>query len=430
MLRTSAIRDGWRPQTAEDRQAILVELQEVLSSPHFCNSKRYPALLQYIVENTLAGKSELLKERTIGVEVFERPHSYDTGADTVVRYTAGEVRKRLSLYYHELDRKPSIQILLPAGSYVPEFIQPREGHDPAAISHVDWVRDHELATHEHESLAIRHEMEPGAEVHTSAAPSITRPVVFTRRGYVAAFAVAAILLASFIAWRYHSMHAQTPIEQFWSPLLHDQRTILVCSGGVVFKPSNFSGVVTAGKDIDYPFVSSQIASSIASISGLLARSGATMDLQFSASTPLTVLREQPVVLLGGYNNQWTMRLLDPMPYHFAQETPNVTPAIVSAAQPSVHWMRDPSLPYASADDYALLARFKDTTTDSWNIVIAGLGRNGTEAAALFVTSPHYMEILRSQVGSDFSNRNVEAVLKVSVVEGKTGAPSILAVHAW
>jgi hypothetical protein len=48
-------------------------LQEVLASPHFCNSKRYPALLQYIVEKTLAGESDLLKERTLGVEVFERP---------------------------------------------------------------------------------------------------------------------------------------------------------------------------------------------------------------------------------------------------------------------------------------------------------------------------------------------------------------------
>ncbi len=155
-----------------------------------------------------------------------------------------------------------------------------------------------------------------------------------------------------------------------------------------------------------------------------------MDLQFSASTPLTVLREQPVVLLGGYNNQWTMRLLNPMPYHFEQEIPGSSAEIVSATQPNVRWMRDPSLPYASADDYALVARFKDTTTDSWVLVIAGLGRNGTEAAALFVTTPHYMDLLRSQLGSAFSNRNIEAVLKVNVVDGKTGAPSILAVHAW
>src|SRR5580693_10341833 len=122
MNRAHATREAWHPQTKQDRDVILRELEEVLASPHFCNSKRYPTLLQFIVENTLAGKLELLKERTLGVEVFDRPPTYDTNTDTVVRYTAGEVRKRLLLYYHELDRKPRIQIALPAGSYVPEFL--------------------------------------------------------------------------------------------------------------------------------------------------------------------------------------------------------------------------------------------------------------------------------------------------------------------
>ncbi|MEI9969065.1 MAG: hypothetical protein WDM87_10700 [Terracidiphilus sp.] len=92
-------------------------------APHFAASKRYPALLKYIVENTLAGKSDLLKERTLGVEVFDRPATYDTNADTVVRYTAGEVRKRLQLFYHEEGRHSSIRISLPAGSYVPVFLR-------------------------------------------------------------------------------------------------------------------------------------------------------------------------------------------------------------------------------------------------------------------------------------------------------------------
>jgi len=126
MNRSILGREGWHPQTLEDRDAVFRELREVLASPHFCNSKRYPALLQYIVENTLAGRSDLLKERTLGVEVFDRPPTYDTNADTVVRYTAGEVRKRLLLYYSEHGRMSNIRISLPAGSYVPEFLH---GHD-------------------------------------------------------------------------------------------------------------------------------------------------------------------------------------------------------------------------------------------------------------------------------------------------------------
>jgi hypothetical protein len=96
----------------------------------------------------------------------------------------------------------------------------------------------------------------------------------------------------------------------------------------------------------------------------------------------------------------------------------------------VRWERDSTLPYSGADDYALVARFHDTTTDSWVVVLAGVGRNGSEAAAQFATSPHYMQMLRDQAGTDFTNRNVEAVLKISVIDGKTGAPSIQAVHVW
>lgn len=197
----------------------------------------------------------------------------------------------------------------------------------------------------------------------------------------------------------------------------------------MFAQDHFSGVATAGKDIDYPFVSMQTASAIAQLSGLLARSGgATTQLQTAATTPLTELREHPVIFLGGYNNQWTMRLVQPLRFHFSAET--VAESIVDQSQPGTRWERDASLPYSSADDYALVARFRNPTTDSWVVALAGVGRNGTEAAAHFVTSPHYMQLLRDRVGSDLSNRNVEVVLKVNVVDGKTGAPSILAVHVW
>jgi hypothetical protein len=134
-----------------------------------------------------------------------------------------------------------------------------------------------------------------------------------------------------------------------------------------------------------------------------------------------------VILLGGYNNQWTLRLIEPLRFHFV---PNADEVIVDRMQPQAHWSRDGSLPYSSADDYALIARFRDASTDGWVIVFAGLGRNGTEAAAQFATSPHYMQLLRDQIGKDFSKQNVEVVLKVNVVDGKTGAPSILAVHVW
>jgi hypothetical protein len=149
----------------------------------------------------------------------------------------------------------------------------------------------------------------------------------------------------------------------------------------------------------------------------------------AANTSLPDLREHSVALLGGYNNQWTLRLVRPLRYHFVEDQ-GPAEIIVDGTQPKAHWERDSSLPYSSADDYGLVARFRDPTIDGWVMVLAGLGRNGTEAAANFATSPHYMQLLKDSVGSGFANRNIEAVLKVSVIDGKTGAPSIVAVHTW
>jgi hypothetical protein len=441
MNRASTSPDAWHPQTQEDRDAVLRELKTVLGSPHFASSKRYPALLRYVVEKTLEGNSDRLKERTLGVEVFDRPPTYDTNADTVVRYTAGEVRKRLSLYYHEEGRTSPIRISLPAGSYVPEFALGNEeseamGEDPTttAIPVVDerlpsapsggMIEVEPVAV---STLAVQTvPRDAGAEVSPDTVP--WRGRLSSRRLLVMGCAVIVVLLAiTGLSWRNRIVHSPTARDDFWAPVLRDQRTVLICTGSVVFAPERVSGTLTAGKDIEYPFVSMEGASAISQVSGLLQSSGVQTQLKSAGATPLTELREHSFVLVGGFNNQWTLRLVAPLRFHFAAEPAE---SIVDQMQPQVRWARDPSMPYSSADDYALVARYRDPTTDSWVVVLAGVGRNGTEAAAEFASSPHYMELLRDQMKKDFSKMNIEVVLKVKVIDGKTAAPSILAVHAW
>ena len=444
MNRAHATREAWHPQTKQDREAILRELEAVLASPHFCNSKRYPTLLQYIVDNTLAGKLDQLKERTLGVEVFERPPTYDTNTDTVVRYTAGEVRKRLLLYYSEHSSSSGIRISLPAGSYVAEFLHGQDGHHDG---HLDSSDDAEpSATY----LATEHFPHPGRrrsthrvwaprqQVRTKPppeAPQCTRRLsipLWPRRSLCGLQRLCCCWLP--LPQDFCGSTAERLLkrrsEAFWAPVIRDQHTVILCTGSSAFAPNNYSGVITADKTIEYPFVSMQAASAISQISSTLEHSGAATQLVPSATTSLPDLREHSVILLGGYNNDWTLRLLQPLRFHFLPYTTSGSESIVDQTRPQVHWNRDTSQPYSSADDYALVARFRDPTIDGWVVVLAGEGRNGTEGAAQFVASPHYMELLKDSVGSGFANRNLEAVLKVSVIEGKTGAPSILAVYSW
>src|SRR5262245_38595656 len=111
-------------------------LQEVLSSSAFAGSRRAQEFLQLVVEHTLAERTDALKERMIGVEMFGRPVDYDTANDAVVRVKATEVRRRLAQYYQDsAGRDVSLRIDLPVGSYVPKFIWPPE-RNPATLPEV------------------------------------------------------------------------------------------------------------------------------------------------------------------------------------------------------------------------------------------------------------------------------------------------------
>src|SRR5208283_2586722 len=76
---------GPAPGSPKNRRLILEELERVRGSHEFAGSERSCALLQYLVERALDGGDHLLKERTIGVEVFGRDTAYDTGKDAIVR---------------------------------------------------------------------------------------------------------------------------------------------------------------------------------------------------------------------------------------------------------------------------------------------------------------------------------------------------------
>jgi hypothetical protein len=111
---------GPRP-TGVSAEAVREELSRVLSCHEFRLSKRSQDFVRYVVEHTLSGREDMLKERTIGIEVFGRSTSYEPSDDATVRVKAGDVRKRLGLYYAEEGARNPVRIELPPGTYVPEF---------------------------------------------------------------------------------------------------------------------------------------------------------------------------------------------------------------------------------------------------------------------------------------------------------------------
>lgn len=279
--------------TDAEQMAIREQLDRVLASPHFNHSKRYPAFLRYIVEETLGGRTDDVKERTIGIQVFHRSADYETNTDPIVRVTAGAIRRRLSQYYLEPGHACELQIELPPGTYVPSFHFPAPAPGlvavPKATDRQGTGRELSLITNKWKGT-----------------PRWLRYVV-------AAAVVAALISSSFM---YKQQAANNPVNQFWYPLTVSKQTLSLCVGNA--RENDF------GENISLP--------DMLTLNGiqntLKSRSRSYRVLDISTVDPKNA-GNGPLIFVVPYHNQWAMQLTRNLRYSFESNS-NPTP---QAGQP-------------------------------------------------------------------------------------------------
>jgi adenylate cyclase len=108
-----------RTWTEDEHARIQAWLLRVCSHPLFVHSARQQSLLAFIVNETLAGRSHLLKGYTLGVEVFGRSSDFDPIADSIVRVEVTRLRSKLVEYYASDGREDEVMFELPKGGYAP-----------------------------------------------------------------------------------------------------------------------------------------------------------------------------------------------------------------------------------------------------------------------------------------------------------------------
>jgi len=410
-LRTPEVR---RPVYSDsEREAIRNQMERMLANQLFKNSKRYPNLLRYIVEHTLAGVPAELKERTLGVEVFGRQPDYDTNADPIVRATAGEIRKRIAQYYHEHGHESEIRIDLLPGSYIPEFELPAAKTAPLPL------------------------ILPIARARGKRG----------RIGGVVALAAIVIAAVCFKPWVPH-----TALDRFWGPVLDSSSTVLLCVGQRKFLGTSPEPRQKPGPDLPHAplakgslerpitlyelyYMGSQNVAfpdvrTLGRLTGLLQASGKSHRILGESSTTFADLRNGPVVLIGAFNNDWTMRLMGPMRFSFERD--NDTFWIKDLQNPS---RRDRAVNYTMpylqvTEDYALISRVLEPTTERMVVVSGGLTGYGTIAAGEFLTNPVYMETLAKQAPKDWSRKNIQVVIATKVINGNSGPPRVVDRYFW
>src|ERR1700686_4935878 len=158
-------------ESKEDIAVLRKHLKDVIEGPSFKGSHRSGQFLAHVVEQAMAGHCDELKERLIGVELFGRSPSYDTGEDAIVRVTASDVRRRLLQHYGTYGTGSEFRIRLPLGTYIPEIsrdVPVKAGvPEPASAPTVDSPDSPDalvpspLVTNGQEAVAEEHEREPG-----------------------------------------------------------------------------------------------------------------------------------------------------------------------------------------------------------------------------------------------------------------------------
>jgi len=418
------------------REIALEQLTRILDSHHFRTTKRCSQFLRFVVERASNNDLECLKERTLGVAVFDRDPHYDTNEDPVVRIAAGEVRKRLAQYYQQPGHEWEPRITVPAGTYVPEFhgapSKPEEPTSAAPSQHA--------------------EAGPPSDLVLSA-PTIAIAASRRRKwAWVAGVATALIALSASLVFL---LPRQTDLDRFWAPILEPKGVLLVCVG----QPKAYFFNTSAQAELDRWFehrneagvrppvfnsvplddvvpawdrvISVHDAQAFARLSALFAQAGKAVQLRGGRSVSLADLRGRPLVLIGAFSNDWTLSLAGELRFYF--DVDREAGSIVRDRQrpKMLDWKVQKAWPQQNIPiDYAVVSRVVNPVTEQIIVIAAGITHFGTQAAGEFLTNPKYFAEALRRAPRDWPRKNMQVVLSTNVMSGNAGPPKVLAVDVW
>jgi hypothetical protein len=416
-------------------EMIRAQLDLLIRDEVFRSSKRTVAFLRYVVEQTLNGSASQIKERTIGVEVFGREPTYDTNLDHIVRTAATELRKRLAIYYGDEKHRSELRMGLTPGSYIPHFMLPLQA------PHLGHAVESETAI-----------ARPGTGVEQiDVAPEMQlQPSTFVlapgrRRVHFAGLcAVCAVAMIAGGIW-YGGFHRETAQELFWKPVIDTPGPVLLAIGDVPNGPptpaqedgsgDSSTPVLAPNPSHTLPFAD---AVTMARVVGALESRGKTVVIRNETSRTFSDLREGPVVLIGAFNNEWSLRLTRQLRYSLALDADRHLIYIRDSKNPSSRswsWGTNQSRENMGGahgpvlEDYALISRIRNSETGHVVVVIGGLYTFGTQSAGEFLTDPRLMQAISKAVELDPAHPNLQIVLGTTVTDQTPGPPKVLAVSA-
>lgn len=408
-------------------------LSSILESQPFRTSKQCQDLLRYMVNHSFSDDDTALKERVIGARVFGRQPAYNTNDDPVVRVRAADVRKRLAQYYQATGSETHLLRLdLQPGSYRLHFSQDRPVHE-------------ELFPME------------GASEECNQDPELSPLLAASKRSWLSSLAVRIVALALLLATigafsRLAQLNWVSPQKRFWAPLTTGNQPVLIYLGSnaayvfsteFMVKYRAAHGIPYTGLDtfVDLPhdatvraddlvpvkdtFETTADLAATVQITTLLGSWKKPFVLRSGRDLSFGDLRSKPSIMIGAFNNSWSLELTKDLPYSFRDGV-----RIENREHPGQGWTIPTDSLSGTTDDYALITRLLSSKTGGPVIIVAGIGEYGTQAAAEFVVNPDSMRDLLRTAPRGWENKNMQAVLNVKVVDYLPVAVHVAATSYW
>jgi hypothetical protein len=419
--------------TTENIAALRDHLEELISGTAFKGSRRSGEFLKYIVEGALAGHPDSLKERVIGVEVFGRSPTYDTGEDAIVRVTAREVRRRLLQHYDRVETNSLFRITLPVGSYIPEispsplYVEPPPPVEPAAFT--------PLASDQHANNPR------------------------WRRWLLLAFLAAGVIVVLGSVWAKRRSEAAPTSTVIWSAMFRPEHSVqLITSDPNIGEIQGLSGAEITISDYanghyipDHNALSPEAlrfcewilrgdkAASVdtpiaADIAALAQASSKKIRVRGARDVRLPDVRtDNNFIFLGSpRSNPWTLLFNDQLDFRLVYDQKsrqeyirNVHP---QAGEPLSYVAT--AMGYGTGQSFAIVTFIRNPDHKGHVLILSGITAEGTEAAGELVTDVPRLSAVLRRCRIDVSDpvKHFQILLRLSTMAGMPGNVDVVACH--
>jgi hypothetical protein len=457
-------------ESGEDLALLQQHLKEVIEGAAFRGSHRSGQFLKYVVEQAIASHFDCLKERVIGVELFGRSPSYDTGDDAIVRVTASDVRKRLLQHYGRYGTTSKFRISLPLGSYIPEIS--REPHSNGDVNqerlapvgaqatpHGSGTPSDSRPDSQETSTAVRETLHPAVTQHEDISPSAWYKS--SRIWLTAILLLTALNLAVWgISWKHMDRQAAAPAAILpWSVLFDSPHAIrLITSdpdiaeiqqyvGGeistsdyanhhLIPNPNNmtpevqhFWEVIMRGDKAS--FVDAKIVAKIAELAQAHAK---VIDVRAARNVQMSDLQtDDNFILLGSpRSDPWSALFSSQLDFRFTFDKGsgqeiirNFRPRPNEAAQ-----YVPTALGGATGESYAIIAFVQNPDQNGQILLLAGANAEGTETAGRLTTDTSRFTAALKGCGISPTGplKHFELLLKLNTMAGSPNDAHVEACH--